>query len=121
MKATVQYDDFTGTAAADISDHGDLNKYLNKYGVNTERYDAVGVDFYSGLRNCSFSIICIDRFKSTDFKRQFVKVHFSRDRKWEDFFILFKRFRVILMDKNYSQDELNEHDTIELSKTEYSD
>jgi hypothetical protein len=48
MKATVQYNEFIGTAVSDISDHTDLNKFLASRGIDTDRNEAIGASFYSG-------------------------------------------------------------------------
>lgn len=45
MKAYVQYNDFLGTAAADISDYTTLEKYLNGINVDTNRYHPIGLNF----------------------------------------------------------------------------
>lgn len=45
MKATTQYTDFEGTAAADISDHTDLTKFLQSRGIDTKRYDPIVQNF----------------------------------------------------------------------------
>ena len=42
MKASVQYGDFKGTSAADISDHEDLEAVAEWFGVDTSRYKPVG-------------------------------------------------------------------------------
>lgn len=61
MKASVQYNDFIGTSAADISDHTNLNEFLASRGVDTDRYNAIGASFYVGYSDFfSASIICID-------------------------------------------------------------
>lgn len=51
MKASTQYNDFEGTAAADISDHSNLTDFLNSRGADTERYDPIGASFYHGYAN----------------------------------------------------------------------
>lgn len=69
MKASVQYNDFIGTSAADISDHTDLNKFLSSRGVDTDRYDAIGASFYVCYSDFfSASVICIDQEQSTSDK-----------------------------------------------------
>lgn len=111
MKAEVIYDDLTGTVAADISDHSCLDDYLRKHGVDTKRYKAVRIDFNSGYRSCSASIVCIDKDNSTIEKSRFVRIPLNSISKYEDFFILFKRFKIILIDKFYS-DEIFEEEII---------
>jgi len=78
MKAEVQYNDFIGTAAADVSDHTDLNKFLAKRGVDIGQYEAIGAKFFSWYtEGFSASIICIDKEKSTDTKKHVVRIDFE--------------------------------------------
>ena len=58
MKAYVQYNDFLGTAAADISDYTTLEKYLNGINVDTNRYHPIGAKFYTSYGDyfCNFEI-----------------------------------------------------------------
>lgn len=116
MKADVQYNDFVGTAAADISDHTDLNKYLESKGVDINRYNSIGVRFYSSY-NFSFSasIICIDKKKSTAEKQHIVLVSFEKNIDRDDFFDLFKRFNVVITSQfgDYENKEIDERITIE--------
>lgn len=106
MDITVVYDDLIGKAVADISDHSNLNEVIDKFGVDLERYKAIGMSFYSGYRNCSCSIICIDIIKSTKEKKHICQFKLGRTMSYEDVFILFKRFRVVLLDKNHSVEEI---------------
>jgi hypothetical protein len=100
MIASVQYNDFIGTSAADISDHTNLNEFLASRGVDTARYDAVGASFYAGYSNYfSASIICVDREQSTENKRYIVKIGFEVEIDKDEFFELFKRFNVVISDK----------------------
>ncbi len=100
MKATTQYTDFTGTSAGDISDDTNLSKFLRSRGVNTERYNAIGAEFYHGYsRFFSASIICIDNEKSEENEPYIISISFENDFTHEEFFNLFKRFKVILTDK----------------------
>ena len=62
MKASVQYNDYLGSSAADISDHTTLNKFIENRGVSTERYNAIGAEFYAGYSDFfTASIICEDK------------------------------------------------------------
>jgi len=78
MKASVQYNDFIGTAAADISDHTSLNEFLGSRGVDLVRYNAIGARFYASY-NDGFraSIICIDNQKSSEKGRYIVSLSFE--------------------------------------------
>ncbi|MBD8348950.1 hypothetical protein [Dysgonomonas sp. HGC4] len=98
MEAKVQYNDFKGTVAADgIDPHsaGVLVQFLEEKGIDTERYNPVGFDFYTGEREyCSFSIICIDNQE-----QNLVKFGFEKKQTLQEFFNLFKRFNVIGISK----------------------
>lgn len=117
MKADVQYNDFIGTSAADISDHIDLNKFLESRGVDTDRYDSIGASFYAGYSDFfSASIICIDKQKSTDDKPYIVSISFEDEFDKEEFFDLFKRFNVIISTKygGYQNREIDEEVIIDV-------
>lgn len=98
MKASVQYNDYLGTAAADGSDWIMLNDYLKQKGVDTNRYEAVGAEFFHGERSFWASIICID--KESDTPNRVVKISFEKGMTVEEFFNLFKRFNVIITRKH---------------------
>lgn len=108
MKATVQYNDFVGTAAADIRDGLDLSEYIMRKGVDTKRYEPIGAEFFSGEHFFRAHIICVDKF-AEDSKKA-VKFSFKEDLSDEEFFGLFKRFRVIITKKyeDYQNWELND-------------
>lgn len=111
MKAKVQYNDFVGSAAADISDNIDLERYLSSKGVDIKKYEAIGASFYSGYSSFfSLSIICIDKDKSTDEKQHLVSITFDEEISRDEFFELFKRFNVVISKKygNYNHLEIDE-------------
>lgn len=111
MKANVQYNDFIGTSAADISDHTDLNKFLEHKGIDTKRYDSIGASFYAGYSEFfNMSIICLDKYKSENDSPYIVSISFEEEIGKEFFFDLFKRFNVIIISKynNYSLEKINE-------------
>ena len=111
MKAEVQYNDFIGTAAADISDFTNLNDFLKSRGVNTERFKAIGAHFYNGYSNFfSASIICIDREHTTSEKKHIVNIGFENDLHKDEFFDLFKRFNVLITQRfgGYENMEIDE-------------
>lgn len=113
MKASVQYNDFVGTAAADISDHLDLNEFLKKKGVDTERYDAIGASFYSGYSDYfSASILCVDKERSIKEEKHLVKINFENELTKDEFFDLFKRFEVIITPKHGGYEDLEIEDEL---------
>lgn len=116
MKATTQYTDFEGTAAADISDHTDLSIFLQSRGVDTTRYDPIGAEFYHGYSDFfSASIICIDNEKSTADKPHITSISFEDEFVHSEFFDLFKRFKVIITKRHngYQDREIDEEITID--------
>ena len=116
MKARTQYNDFVGTAAADISDHSNLTDFSNRRGVDTERYEPIGASFYHGYANFfSGSIICIDRQQSNENEPYIVKIHFEAEFTHEEFFNLFKRFNAVVTKKygGHHDREIDEEITID--------
>ncbi|KUL29918.1 hypothetical protein [Chlorobium limicola] len=111
MKASVQYNDFVGTAAADISDHTSLNEFLGSRGVDLDRYNAIGSRFYANY-NDGFraSIICVDNQKSSEKEKYIVSLSFEEPFDKDEFFDLFKRFEVLITVKNdsYQDQEIND-------------
>lgn len=121
MQAETQYTDFLGTAAADISDHTDLRKFLVSRGIDTRRYELIGAEFYHGYSDFfSAAIICIDKEKSSEIKPHITSISFEKDFNPTDFFDLFKRFKVIVSEKhNGHQDrEIDEEITFDERATE---
>lgn len=115
MKASVQYNDFVGTSAADISDHTNLVEFLQSKGVDTNQYTPIGASFYHGYSDFfSMSIICVDNKQSTNTKPYIVKLSFDEEISHNDFFELFKRFEVVITKKydNYDSHEISEEVTI---------
>ncbi len=115
MKASVQYGDFKGTSAADISDHENLEAVLGRLGVDTARYKPVGVRFYSGYKDFfSGSIIALDQNQSSDKEPYLIEINlqFSRD----DFFDMFKRLDVVLLSRFTEYDDAELKDTIHLGE-----
>jgi len=116
MKASVQYNDFLGTSAADISDFTTLNRFLQSRGVNNVRYNAIGAEFNSGYKDYfSASIICIDKDLSKDEKLHIVKFRFQNEISNSEFFDLFKGFNVVITERSfeYENSEIDENITID--------
>ena len=112
MKASVQYNDYYGTAAADGSDWIMLNDFLEQKGVDINRYEAIGAEFYHGVSSFWASIICID--KESDTPNKAVKISFEEGLTTDEFFNLFKRFNVIITRKHggYQEWELDDNPII---------
>jgi hypothetical protein len=104
MKASVQYGDFKGTVAADVSDllahyGGDdfssFSKYLN---LDEERFNLVGISIY-GTKEFGIELICIDKEKSTEGNEHIVKLSYTIENKEDILDILFKRLNIVLYER----------------------
>ena len=116
MKASTQYNDFIGTAAADISGHTNLSDFLNNRGVDTDRYKPIGANFYHSYSGFfSGSIICIDSQQSFDDNPYIVQIHFEAEFTHEEFFNLFKRFNAVVTLKHggHQDHDIDEEITID--------
>lgn len=99
MKASVQYNDLKGTAAADVSDfyHSSLQKYLvESYATfDGNRYECKGCTlFVSGQQKVpqgTIRFVCWDKEEG-----KYVKFTPKRDMTLEEIFSLFKRFEVVI-------------------------
>lgn len=103
MKANTKYNDFTGTATADISDHTNLHKFLCNYNIDTERFTPIGAQFYTGDSG-SFYVSIICKEKREDGNGEVVKIEFFNEITHEMFFSLFKRFKVVVSNSNHEVD-----------------
>ena len=111
MIAKVQYNDLTGTAAADITDFSlnSLEKYLTDHFENydTERYFCVGCRLYiagqtSNTVNIQF--ICLDKEEN-----KYVYLC-PKDMSYEEAFSLFKRFDIVLGNESISEIDISDED-----------
>lgn len=104
MKADVQYNDFIGTAAADISDFlgakfGDELESFGKYfNIDESRFSVIGISIY-GTDRFNVAFFCIDKQKSTEEKEHVVSMSIEINDKNEILDILFKRLHVVLHSK----------------------
>lgn len=104
MKAEVQYNDFVGTAAADISDHTNLTKYLKSNGVDTNIYKPIGARLNFGESgSVYFDIVCEKQDTG-----ELVMLGEEGTQSFEEFLSLFKRFEVILTEKGYAHKKLSD-------------
>lgn len=113
MKASVQYNDYRGTVAADISDYALLSDYLKDRGVDVDRYEPIGVRFYSGYSEyVSVNFICIDHQSD---ERKAVTLKFEKNLSALEFLDLFKRLEIILTfakGRDYSDWDLEDNPII---------
>ena len=108
MKADVQYNDYVGTSAADISDYQNLDDILKEWGVNTERFYPVGISFFAGdAGSCYLNILCEDKERNDG---KIVKIRYAKEPGYsvQDVMQLFKRFEVIITRKEFQTRELEE-------------
>lgn len=96
MKAKVQYNDFIGTVAADLSDYyfNSINEYLKQHYpfFDWNRYFCIGCEFFTSYgQYLSVSFICRDLIDKK-LHRLLPENEFSL----EVFFELFKRFSIVL-------------------------
>lgn len=101
MKASVSYNDFEGTAAADLADHISEHNGSRLLGIssflkiNEERFKVVGISVY-GTDNLSLSLLCVDNEKSTPDKEHLVSMSIPVKNKTNVFDLIFKRLNVVL-------------------------
>ncbi len=77
MKASAHFNDFTGTSAADMSDHSSLKEFLQSRKVDTIRYEPIGASFYHSYSDFFTAyIICVDNDRSEENKPYIVNIHF---------------------------------------------
>ena len=117
MKASVQYNDFKGTAAADISDAisvnfgGDnLESFANFFKLDKEKFKIIGISFY-GIETPSISLLCVDLEKSKSGKEHIVSMRVEWNYERHPLEVLFKRFDVVLhqkYDEKYPQLDYDE-------------
>ncbi len=104
MKADVQYNDFIGTAAADISDYlgsnfGDRLKSFGKFfKIDEERFTVIGISIF-GTDRFFISLLCVDKDRTTSQKEHIVSIHIDVEDEREILDILFKRLHIVLHSK----------------------
>lgn len=116
MKAHVQYNDFIGTAAADISDflgskYGDYLSNIGKYyKIDEERFNVIGVELY-GTDSFNISLICVDKLKSTEEMEYIVSMSIEIEDEKEILDVFFKRLHIVLhlkFDEKYKELDYDE-------------
>ncbi|MGL4582456.1 MAG: hypothetical protein ACRCVU_05690 [Flavobacterium sp.] len=118
MKAEVQFNDFTGSIAADVSDVIAAKKgnYISSIGeyfdVDQKRFKVVGVSL-TGISDFKVTLICVDKERSTESKEHIVNmtVELDAEGQREMLNVLFKRLNFVLFDageKHYSTLECDE-------------
>ncbi len=101
MKADVQYNDFVGTAAADISDflgskYGDgLGSFGEYFKIDETRFKVIGISIY-GTDSFHISFLCVDKVKSTEAKEHIVSMSIDIENERDILDFLFKRLHIVL-------------------------
>jgi hypothetical protein len=108
-RAHVQYDDCTGTVAADDADSGSASDWLRTKGLSSEDEFLVGIQFYVGappfgkrpVASVEFLLTPLGRRDSVNEAIEQSQVplvvrRVQRDMPLEEFFSLFKRFKCAL-------------------------
>ena len=114
MKATVQYNDYVGSTAADISDFTNLEKYLEEINVDTKRFHPIGARFYTSYgKGCNVAIICEDATNDNSL----VELNLD-EMSISDFLSLFKRLEIIFHFKGYENRNIDESITININPIE---
>lgn len=132
MKADVQYNDFVGTAAADISDalgskYGDhLESYGKYFKIDESRFEVVGLSIY-GTDEPYVSLVCVDKQKSTPTKEHIVKMSIEIENPKDTLDFLFKRLHIVLYGRfdekyrNMDYDEEIDYDDFHESASDEDD
>lgn len=116
MKASVQYNDFEGSAAADASDfyQNSLQNYLVKSykQYDEDRYVCIGCTlFVSGQQDIpqgTIRFVCFDKVEN-----KYVKFCPEAELSLNDIFSLFKRFEVVI-GKNIEGIKVDSEDYLDL-------
>jgi len=104
-EAAVQYNDFKGTSAADISDYSSLEDFTRKFGIDTTKFIPRGISLYCSYDNfVSVSIIC----ENVEKENKLFSIGLP-DMSISDFLNQFKRLHVMLFEQFYKPtDEIEE-------------
>ncbi|MCM1033149.1 MAG: hypothetical protein NC405_05260 [Odoribacter sp.] len=111
--ASVQYNDFKGTSAADFRDFATLNDFATQFGLDTSQYVPQGVSLYCGYDNfVSVSLLCED----VNNENRLIKVGLPQ-MPISEFLKQFKRLHIMLFKRFYEpSNEIEEIDIEDLLK-----
>ena len=114
MRATVQYNDYEGSAAADIADAfvNSMDEYLSfrsKKKFDKTKYHCIGCELRPyGVDKLDVEFYCRDLHT-----RQIVSMRFNSEFNLSDILVMFKRFAVV-MGENIEDVETPQTETIYL-------
>lgn len=96
--ASVQYNDLTGTAAADgyESAISELGEYLNSKGVDTSDLYPIGLKIWNGEMRFSFSILCRNQ------SGKIISFDFEKKQDLNELRKILKRLEVVLLARDLS-------------------
>lgn len=119
--ARTQYNDLTGSVAADFFGHnGDINDYAKGKGIDVEKYRPIGLEIHMGERGDGFylSFIVIDKQKQEAYKNSndlpVLKIRVKETHK--GFRSRFKDFNIVLVEPYQDYNKIDVIDTIELTE-----
>lgn len=101
-KASTQYNDLVGSIAVDFEGSpDDLENYAKANGIDTEKYDPVGINLYGGRGEFStFEIFCVDRSNYPIKEGEDIPViAFSIVQTFDDLLMNLKRIGIVLHSK----------------------
>ena len=112
-EASVQYNDFKGTSAADFRDFSSLDDFATKFAIDTTKFVPRGISLYCSYDNfVSVSIICED----VERENKLISISLP-DMPISDFLNQFKRLHIILFKRFYQTakeiEEVNLEDIID--------
>lgn len=112
FEASVQYNDFKGSSAADISDFSSLEDFARIFGIDTTKFIPRGISLYCNYDHfVSVSVICEDVKR----KKKLISISLP-EMPISDFLNQFKRLHVILFERFYQlSDEIEEVSLEEIS------
>jgi hypothetical protein len=108
FKASTQYDDWKGTAAADDGHDVYIHSFLRDKGILDENAHAVAIHFYTGenFDKPSIRVVVADGTGFDDVNAQITSTYTLRFKEVEldlsitEFFDLFKRFSIVLTSRD---------------------
>ena len=116
MVADTQYNDFRGSASADISDSigqaggDDLKGFSKFFELDETRFRLIGISLY-GPDEFSISLLCIDLERSSSQKEHIVSMMYDMSSTSNLIGRLFKRLHIVLhnkFDEKYPSLDYNE-------------
>ena len=100
MKATTQYSDFIGTAAAECNNDNSFCEFCAAVGINLEEFQPVGLRFHDSYGKFDTFIRCLSKTDNRQFEIKF-------ECSPSEFFHLFRSLDVVLYDRSMQYLEQN--------------